>query len=136
MSEPRQRFAWWTALVLAIACPLVWLSTAWHLAVEDHHHHDELAVDDHDHDHDHDDDHDAPDGEVPHDEGHHAGDHLIPTFTRPASQAPVVLFVPTEHVAYVAPRPVCTVIESPPDEVGPATDPPLDASRPRAPPVA
>lgn len=121
-------------LILALLCPFAWLYTGWHLAVESHRDHDRPSAIDHDHDHGHHDHDRGPPAEAPLDEGHPIDDHLIPDSLRPEQgpelsvdlDADVVL----EELAITA-----TPTATPCDDVPPATDPPIESRRPRAPPV-
>jgi hypothetical protein len=122
-------------VILALLCPVAWLYTGWHLAVETHHEHAVNAlVEDHEHDRDHAGDHH---GGVPaEDDGHHLGDHLIPDSLRPEN-GPVFAFdlEPSDVVLdgwELAATPTPT---APCEDVTPATDPPIESLQPRAPPV-
>jgi hypothetical protein len=126
-------------VILALLCPVAWLYTGWHLAVEAHHEHAVRALAEaHDHDHDHhdagghhDDEHHAPA------QGHHHDDHLIPDSLRPDhGPAFAVDLDPSDVVLEgweLAGTPAS--LAAPSSDVPPATDPPIESLQPRAPPV-
>jgi hypothetical protein len=113
-----ERRAKQAGVLLALLCPLAWLLTSWHLALEAHHVH---AVEEHDHHED--------EGE-----GHHPDDHLIPDSLRPEHGPAYAIDLPPSEQGR-APATTPTPAAAPFDDVPPATDPPVGSRRPRAPPV-
>ncbi len=141
-------------LILALLCPLAWLYTGWHLAVESHHDHE---VEAHRHDRSHEDDHHSgrdhahqghddddrrpetdhhPDEAPREDQGHHHDDHLIPDSLRPEQGQPFAIDLTASDVVLVDWHPDAAAPAAAPfDDIPSATDPPLGSLRPRAPPV-
>lgn len=122
-----------TGVLLALLCPVAWLYTGWHLAVEAHHDHVVVA---HDHHRGHHEDALHHDGAPAEGEGHHHDDHLIPDSLRPEQGQPFAIDLTASDVVLVDWHPdAAAPAVAPFDDIPSATDPPLESLQPRAPPV-